>query len=65
MKIITVDNKRVGITTFYENNNAYIVGMLMIHPDYQNKGIATSILNKYIELAKPECTPLFIVVWIY
>lgn len=54
MKVITIDNKDIGITTFYEDTDTYVIGMLMIHPDYQNKGIATSILNKYISIAKAE-----------
>lgn len=54
MKIISVDKKDIGITTFFEENGVYVIGMLMIHPDFQNKGIATSILNNYIDIAKSE-----------
>lgn len=54
MKIITMHNKDIGVTTFYENDDTYVIGMLMIHPDYQNKGIATSLLNNYIAVAKAE-----------
>ena len=54
MRIIIADGKDIGITTFYENNGVYVIGLLMIHPDYQNKGIATSIIKEYIQTAKTE-----------
>lgn len=52
MRIIMVNEQDIGITTFYEEDNVYIVGLIMIHPDYQNKGIATNIINNYINIAK-------------
>lgn len=52
MRIIMVNEQDIGITTFYEEDNVYIVGLIMIHPDYQNKGIATNIINNYISIAK-------------
>lgn len=52
MKIITLDNKDIGITTFYEENNAFVVGMIMIDPNYQRLGIATNIIKEYISIAK-------------
>ncbi len=54
MRIILVDGKRAGITTFTEENGEYLVGLLMVAPEYQNRGIATSILKEYIEKAKSE-----------
>lgn len=54
MRIIRLDNKDIGITTFYEEDNTYIVGLIIIHPNYHNKGIATNIINDYIERAKYE-----------
>ncbi len=54
MKIIIVDGKDIGITTFIKQDNFYNVGLLMIHPDYQNKKIATNILNNYISIAKND-----------
>lgn len=52
MKIITLNNQDIGVTTFYEENGIYVIGLTIIHPDYQNKGIATSILSNYINIAK-------------
>ena len=60
MKIIMLDNKDIGITTFYEENNSYVIGLIMINPNYQNKGIATKIINDYIEIAKKENKKIFI-----
>ena len=54
MRIITLDNKDIGITTFYEENDIYVVGMIAIHPNYQNNGIATNIINNYIKTAQNE-----------
>ena len=54
MKIITSDNNDIGITTFYKEDDKYVIGLTIIHPDYQNKGIATSILSEYINIAKNE-----------
>ena len=54
MRIIKLDNKDVGVTTFYEEEGAYVVGLIIIHPNYQNKGIATNIIKEYIDTAKNE-----------
>lgn len=54
MKIITMDENDIGLTTFYNENDIYVVGMIMIHPEYQNKGIATNILKEYIEIARKD-----------
>lgn len=54
MRIISVDGKDIGITTFIEHDNIYNVGLLMIHPEYQNKGIATNILKEYINIANKD-----------
>lgn len=54
MRIIICNNINIGITTFYEENDAYVIGLIMIHPNYQNKGIATTILNEYINIAKKD-----------
>ena len=49
MRIIKLDNKDIGVTTFYETEGTYVVGLIIIHPDYQNKGIATNIIKEYID----------------
>lgn len=54
MKIIEVNGKSIGITTFIKNEDCYRVGLIMIHPDYQNRGLATSIITNYINVAKSE-----------
>ncbi len=52
MKIIIVEGKDVGVTTFCEHEEFFEVGLIIIHPDYQNRGIATCILKEYIKTAK-------------
>ena len=52
MKIIEVDGQGIGVTTFSEGDEFYRVGLIMIHPDYQNKGIGASIISDYIAAAK-------------
>ncbi len=54
MRIIKINSKDIGITTIFEEENTYVVGMIIIHPDYQNKGIATNVINEYINIAKKE-----------
>ena len=54
MRVIKIDNNDAGITTFYEEDDNYVVGLIIVHPDYQNRGIATNIINEYIKIAKEE-----------
>ena len=54
MKIIVVDNQDIGVTNFFEDKGKYHVGLIIVHPDYQGKGIATKIINDYIDIAKKE-----------
>lgn len=52
MKIIVAEGKDIGVTTFTEYDNYFQVGLIVIHPDFQNKGIASQIIKNYIEIAK-------------
>lgn len=54
MRIIMDNDKDIGITTFYLKDDVYVVGLIGIHPNYQNKGIATKILTDYINKAKND-----------
>lgn len=54
MRIITSGGEDIGVTAFYEDNGVYVVGLIIIHPEYQNKGVASSIIGRYIETAKAE-----------
>ena len=54
MKIIVEDNKDIGVTNFFEDEGKYHVGLIIVHPDYQGKGIATKIINDYIDIARKE-----------
>lgn len=54
MRIIQIDNTDIGITTFYEESNEYVVGLTLIYPNYRNRGIATQIISNYIEKAKEQ-----------
>ncbi len=54
MKIIKYNNKDVGVTTFYEENGEYVVGLIMVHPDCQNLGIGSKIISEYIKIAKDD-----------
>ena len=54
MRIIIHDNKDIGVTTFYEENGEYVVGLIMVHPDCQNVGIGSRIINSYIDIARKE-----------
>ena len=52
MRILIKDGKDIGVTTFYEENNQYVVGLIMIHPEYQGEGLGSKIMKEYIDLAK-------------
>lgn len=54
IKIIQVNNEDIGVTTFYKEDNAYVVGLIIIHPKYQCRGIASTIISNYINIAKVE-----------
>ena len=54
MRVIVVDGKDVGVTTFSEFEDYFEVGLTIIHPNYQNKGIASGIINEYINVAKTK-----------
>ncbi len=53
IKIIQTNNKDIGVTTF-EKGDDYRIGLTIIHPDYQNKGIATSVISDYISKANAD-----------
>lgn len=52
MRIIMCEGKDIGVTTFNNFEDCYQVGLIIVHPSYQNKGIATKIINEYIKIAK-------------
>lgn len=54
MKIICVDDMAVGVTTLSEEDGCYRVGLTMIHPEYQNKGIGSAMIQDYINLAEKD-----------
>lgn len=54
MRIIIRENKDVGVTTFYEENGEYVIGLIMVQPDCQGLGIGSKIINEYINIAKKE-----------
>lgn len=54
MRIITVEGKDAGITTFFKEDDEYTVGLIIVHPDYQGSGIATKIISEYIDIAKKD-----------
>lgn len=54
IRIIRVNDKDVGVTAFHKNKDYYCIGLTIVHPDYQNMKIATSILSDYIECAKKD-----------
>lgn len=52
MNIICVRDAAVGVTTFFDEDNCYRVGLTMIHPDYQSKGIGSAVIKNYIGIAE-------------
>ena len=54
MRIIVSCNKDIGVTTFNSEIEYNEVGLLIVHPEFQGRGIATSIINEYIKSSKKE-----------
>ena len=53
-KIIVAEGKDVGVTTLIDTPSHYEVWLIAIHPDYQGNGIASRVINSYIERARAE-----------
>ena len=51
MRIITCQGQDIGVTTFTEYEDCFEVGLFVIHPSFQNNGIASKILKDYIAVA--------------
>jgi len=45
LKMVDKGNIIIGSVRAYEKNDRVYIGKLMIHPDYQNKGLGTKLLN--------------------
>lgn len=54
MKIIQVGERDIGVTTFFKRADFHQVGLTMIHPDYQSRGIGGRIIKDYIAQAKRD-----------
>ena len=65
MKIIVVDNQDIGVTNFFEDEGKYHVGLIIVHPDYQGKGIATKIINDYIDFTREKQKEILIKTYKY
>jgi ribosomal protein S18 acetylase RimI-like enzyme len=53
-RIITYNDIDIGVTTFIETDNYYEIGLIAVHPDYRNNGIASKIINDYIDIARKD-----------
>ena len=51
-RIITFNNMDIGVTTFKQYDTYNEVGLIIVHPTYQGRGIASEIINEYIKLSK-------------
>lgn len=65
MKIIVVNNQDIGVTNFFEDEGKYHVGLIIVHPDYQGKGIATKIINDYIDFTREKQKEILIKTYKY
>ncbi|TFG27907.1 MAG: GNAT family N-acetyltransferase [Promethearchaeota archaeon] len=43
---ILVKNKIIGSVRAYKENDTCFIGKLIVHPDFQNQGIGTELLNE-------------------
>lgn len=65
IRVIQLDQKDAGITTFYEEDNKYVVGLIMVHPDYQGLGVGSKVIKDYITKAKKEKKDILIKTYKY
>lgn len=63
IRIIMHDGKDIGVTTFHKEEEHYTVGLLIVDPEYQGKGIATKLIKEYINIAKKDKKDLKIKVY--
>ena len=63
IRIIMVDGKDIGVTSLWEYDDYYEVGLIAVHPSYQGMGIASSILRTYIQKAREDKKRLLIKVY--
>ena len=45
LKLVNENNEIIGSVRAYEENNRVYIGKLIVHPDYQNKGLGTKLLK--------------------
>ncbi len=55
-----IAGKIVGTVRAYEENGTCYVGRLAVHPEMQNKGIGTALMQKIEEYCKPKRFELFV-----
>ena len=49
LKVINNDLKIIGSVRAYKSNDSVFIGKLIVHPDFQNKGIGKSLLESIEE----------------
>ncbi|MBU1153972.1 GNAT family N-acetyltransferase [bacterium] len=54
------NNKIIGTVRAYEKNGTCYVGRLAIHPDMQNQGIGTALMEEIEKLYNPKRYELFV-----
>lgn len=52
MRIITSDGADVGVTTFFGQEGAYVMGLIILRPEYSGRGIGTAVIGGYIAEAR-------------
>ena len=52
MRIITSEGTDVGVTTFFEQDGAYVMGLIILRPEYSGRGIGTAVIGGYIDKAR-------------
>jgi N-acetylglutamate synthase-like GNAT family acetyltransferase len=59
LKMINENNIIIGSVRAYEKNDRVYIGRLIIHPDYQNKGLGAKLLKSIEEIFDNKIYELF------
>ena len=59
LKLLDEQQKIIGSIRAYEENNRVYIGKLIVHPDYQNKGLGSSLLKTIEEMYPNKSFELF------
>jgi len=59
-QVIMVESKMVGTLRLVENQDEIFLGLIEIHPDYQNRGLGATIIQDILTKARQRSLPVLL-----